>query len=469
MPTCAQVADSGEPRCVAFVGGPFRARSLCNRLRYLTLVCIFHALIAAQATPIYADEDAIQSQKRGLADVERRVRDLEQDLDTRRDRREHLTAELEQRERNIADLARSGHQLTAMIDEQERALEKLRNRVAVEREALGRERATLGSLLRSAYAMGPGDRVRMLLDQEDSKRLSRVMTYYDYLNRFQMKRIEAIEQRARQLDGLRQQAEMEKSRLSQLAEKQELTHARLAMAQEERIAFLSSLERTIATRSERIEELHQRAQEMRVLLEQLERQARVLPEAGLRQEPLKQLRGHLSWPLAGAPLLSRYGSLKEDGVQRWDGVVLGAEEGTEVRAVHHGRVVYADWLRGFGLLLIIEHDEEYMTLYGHNQTLLKEPGEWVSAGETIALSGRTGGRMSPGLYFAIRFRGRPQNPEHWCGREVRSERQSPLTRSPAVERVGISLLQSREYRRTAGTGAVLHVVDTRINSPVTSL
>jgi murein DD-endopeptidase MepM/ murein hydrolase activator NlpD len=125
------------------------------------------------------------------------------------------------------------------------------------------------------------------------------------------------------------------------------------------------------------------------------------------------------------------------------------EEGAEVRAVHNGRVAYADWLRGFGLLLIIEHDEGYMTLYGHNQTLLKEPGEWVAAGDTVALSGSSGGREAPGLYFAIRHRGRPLNPEQWCrGRSAwRPRSHAPVV--SAVERNGFSPLKPRETARVS--------------------
>jgi murein DD-endopeptidase MepM/ murein hydrolase activator NlpD len=131
-------------------------------------------------------------------------------------------------------------------------------------------------------------------------------------------------------------------------------------------------------------------------------------------------------------------------------VVLAAEEGAEVRAIHHGRVAYADWLRGFGLLLVIEHDDDYMTFYGHNQTLLKEPGEWVAAGETIALSGSSGGRLSPRLYFAIRHRGRPLNPEHWCRHTGGSGRKSSAISSPAMERVAIYRLQTEESRKSPG-------------------
>lgn len=433
MRHCAQSADAEEARPPARGQGSVQAPRSCRQAPHRPLAAVLLALMAVPSVLVFAADDTIETQQRGLADVERRVQDLEQDLGKRQARRDDLMGELEQRERNIAALARSGHQLAETIDAQEQAVRALRNRLTTEQEALRRERAALGNLLRSAYAMGRGDRVRMLLDQEDPSRFSRVMGYYGLLNRFRIQRIQAVTHRARELDSLARQAEEEKARLSLLARKQEETRTRLTTAQAERTALLASLEHSISTQAESITDLRAQAREMRLLLEQLERRARALPEAELRQEPLKKLRGRLGWPLADAPVLSHFGSPKGDGTQLWDGVVLGTEEGAEVRAVHDGRVVYADWLRGFGLLLIIEHDEEYMTLYGNNQTLLKEPGEWVAAGDVVALSGSSGGRQSPGLYFAIRHRGQPLNPERWCRNKVplgpRSSASAPWQRN----------------------------------------
>lgn len=433
-----------------------------RRGRYLLLTVVLPALIAASVPA--AEDKAIESRKRDLAEVEKQVRDLERNLAARRARRQELGSELERRERDIAELARAGHRLVAMTDKQEQVLGGLRSQLAVEREALGRERAALGGLLRSVYATGRGDHIRILLDQEDADQLSRIMAYYGFLNRFRMQRVKAVMQRARRLDDLMRETAEERARLVSLARKQEQTRTRLALVQGERSVLLTSLEQTIATRAGRIEELRAQAQGMRLLLEQLERHGRALPEAKLKQEPLQRLRGRLTWPLVGAPLLSRYGSLKEGGGQRWDGVVLKAEEGTAVRAVHYGRVVYADWLRGFGLLLIIEHDNDYMTLYGHNQTLLKEPGEWVATGDTIALSGRSGGRLAPGLYFAIRHRGRPLNPEQWCRHAGGPGRKSSAINPPSTEQTAISSAPARPSRRTGDR----RVTDAHIYLPVTS-
>jgi len=435
----------------------------CRDPRYFLLVAVLPTLIAV---PVGAEEDAIESRKRDLADVEQHVRDLEQYLAMRRDRRQELRADLERHERDIAQLARAGHRLATTIGKQEQVLEELRRRLVTEGEALDCERAALGGLLRSAYALGPRDSMRILLDQQDSNRLGRVMAYYGFLNRSRIKRIEAVTQRARRLDALTREATKEKARLVSLARKQEETRAHLVTARNERTTLLTSLEQTIATRAERIEELRAQVRGMRLLLEHLEQQARILPEAELRREPLKQLRGRLAWPLPGVSLLSRYGSPKEDdGARRWDGVVLAAEEGTKVRAIHDGQVAYADWLRGFGLLLIIAHDDDYMTLYGYNQTLLKEPGEWVAAGETIALSGSSGGRSSSGLYFAIRYRGHPLNPEQWCQRNLGSGPESSAVIPPAEKGAAISPRPSRALDKRIP----FCIADSQIHFPTTSL
>lgn len=385
------------------------------RPRFASLALALLSLVSPAASQgLDAGDPGLVERRRDLADVERRARELEQELRVHQGRREDLLSDLEQRERRIADLARARHELTAMIADQEQQLTDLEARLAGARETLDRERAALARLLRSAYATGRGESVRLLLGLEDASRLSRVMSYYDYLNRYRMARIERTLEATRSLDVLSSAARDGSARLRALAEEQDRNRAHLEAAQRERSALLHALERTIASEAQQVDDLHGEARRLRELLDRLEQQALILPEAKVHQVPLAQLRGRLTWPVAGATLLSRFGSPKDDGTQRWDGVLLQADEGAEVRAVHHGRVAYADWLRGFGLLLIIEHGDEYMTLYGHNQTLLVEAGDWVAPGDLIALSGKSGGRPLPGLYFAIRHRGRPLDPEHWC-------------------------------------------------------
>jgi septal ring factor EnvC (AmiA/AmiB activator) len=290
----------------------------------------------------------------------------------------------------------------------------VQSRLQAERTALAQEQSALAGLVRSAYAFGPGDRIRLLLDQRVTTRLSRVMAYYGYLNRYRVERLETIAERARNLESLALEAGNETARLARLAAHQEETRTRLVSAQSQRSGLLDDLEQTISSGEERMTALRAEAEGLRDLLEQLERQATGLAETELIQAPMVGQRGQLRWPLEPARLIASFGQPKGDAGQLWDGVFIAAPAGTEVRAVRHGRVVYSDWLRGFGLLTILEHDSGYMTLYGHNQALLKEPGEWVASGDTIALSGASGGLRDAGLYFAIRHRGTPLDPQRWC-------------------------------------------------------
>ncbi|MEX1033351.1 MAG: peptidoglycan DD-metalloendopeptidase family protein [Cellvibrionaceae bacterium] len=130
--------------------------------------------------------------------------------------------------------------------------------------------------------------------------------------------------------------------------------------------------------------------------------------------PFAELRGKLPWPAEGQ-IAHSFGSERVAGKMKWDGVLIRASEGEPVKAIHHGRVVFADYLRGHGLLIIVDHGEGYMSLYAHNQTLKKAVGNWVEAGEVIASVGSSGGQRQAGLYFEIRQHGRPTNPGTWCG------------------------------------------------------
>ncbi len=442
--------------------------------RCLTGAPLFFALCLAVSSSAFGQnpEDDIETKRRDLTDMEKQVSGLQQELDAHQGSRTALIVELEGYERDIAQLARAGRQLDGMIDEQTATLRELQMRLEVERKALESERGALAGLLRSAYALSGGEGIRLLLDQEDMMRLGRVLSYYGYLNRYRVGRIQAIAARALRLDDLRLDVAEETQRLAMLAGKQDDTRQRLAVAQQQRLGLLEELERTIASHAENLSALQADAHRLRSLVEQLERRIMALPEADVSQEPIAKLRGRLSWPLDGGRLVRRFGRPKGDTGQRWDGVIIAAAEGTEVHALHHGRIAYADWLRGFGLLMIIEHDDGYLTLYGHNQTLLKEPGEWVSPGDVIALSGASGGSFSSGLYFAIRHRGRPVDPERWCG----SMPGSGASRSPGdtdfhevAERGRDLPIQSREPVPSEARLATVRIPETGTNSAVNSL
>jgi len=356
----------------------------------------------------------MQAKTQQLGDIETRLDALQRELSDRRERRDALYAELERNERHIAALAVAGRQLTAMVEQQQAVVADLEGRLEATEEELSGARAELSQLLRSAYAMGRGSRLRMVLNRDDPSRSARMLGYYRAVGRLRIERIRTVERLAAQLTALRREAEGEETRLRRLAGHQTETRERLERAQAERGAIAADLDATIAQRRDAVVALQADAAALRELIEQLRRRVQIADEIDLTQAAFVTRKGQLHWPIEHAPLASRFRESAAAQDLHADGVMLSAAEGSEVRAVHHGRVVYADWLRGFGLLLVIDHGDGYLSLYGHNQALLTEVGEWVSAGEPIALSGASGGSGNTGLYFAIRHQGTPLDPERWC-------------------------------------------------------
>ncbi|MGB5733765.1 MAG: peptidoglycan DD-metalloendopeptidase family protein [Thiohalocapsa sp.] len=368
----------------------------------------------AASTPDTDIETEMEERTQQLGELEGRVRQLQETLSEREQRRATLYQELERNERDIAALALAGRQLTAMVEDQQRAVAELEAGLARTGDDLLRAKKDLAELLRSAYAMGRGDRLRMLLNREDVTRSERVFGYYRCIGRVRAERVERVEQLAAELERLRAEAKDEAERLLRLAERQTETRRRLEAAQVERNVIVADLDAIISQGRGELQALHADAQQLRTLIDRLQRQVQIAAEIGVSQEAIASRKGKLSWPIAQARLTSRFRSGDSDQDLHADGVLIEAEEGSEVHAVHHGRVVYADWLRGFGLLLVIDHGDGYMTLYGHNQTLLTEVGEWIATGEVIALTGASGGSGSRGLYFALRHQGAPLDPEQWC-------------------------------------------------------
>ena len=389
------------------------SRRLPGRRSFCVACLLLAGLSLAQAED--EREPSLERRSQELLDIEEQAEAIGAELIGRKADRLALIAELEARERNVAELSLANRELERLVREQTRVATALRARQAEERQALRQEQDLLVELVRTAYVMGRADRLRLLLNQEDPTQASRVLSYFAYFNRERVRRILSVRQRAERLADLARDAEQEAERLAELARSQEATRQRLEQAKQQRALVLTHLEETIASRAENLQTLQKDAESLRLLVEHLRQRAQIRAELGIRRAPFRERKGELSWPILEGRILASFGTPKEDSELRWDGVLLAAREGEEVRAVNDGRIVYADWLRGFGMLLVIDHGDGFMTLYGHNQTLLRELGEWVATGEEIALSGNSGGRDKPVLYFAIRHNGQPQDPVAWCG------------------------------------------------------
>ncbi len=351
--------------------------------------------------------------ERELAELRAAINALNSTLQADRERKDHAQAGLREAELEVSaarKLLRKTSQEVAASRARQSSLEAEQNE---QREALGHHRNELGRQLRSAYISGRQERIRLLLNQEDPAALGRVMTYYGYLTEQRADLLKIVERGLVRLRQLNHRAEEETGRLVGLERRRQKEHARLDTARQERAAIVAGLERQITSSGRQLASMQIQERELQQLLSGLQHALVDFPM--VVRDPFAGQKGSLSWPLRGR-LVNDFGQPRAGGRLQWQGVMLGAERGTEVRAVYHGRVAYADWLPGMGLLMVIEHGDGFLSLYGHNESLYREVGDWVEAGETIGTVGDSGGKLLSALYFEIRRGVTPLNPHQWLGR-----------------------------------------------------
>jgi septal ring factor EnvC (AmiA/AmiB activator) len=282
----------------------------------------------------------------------------------------------------------------------------------VEEGALSRDREALAGQIRAAHMIGQEEPLKLLLNQRDPAQTGRVLVYYQYFGRARASQIAAINSHLSDLATLDAQLAAEEERLTALEGQRRGELSKLQSARERRGRALVSLDAEAKNRAKELERLKDQQGGLEKLVRELRRALERIDKFPTdSKDAFAKLRGKLSWPVSGK-LAASFGQIRAGGV-KWDGVLVSGAQGSPVRAVYHGRVVYADWLSGLGLLTIIDHGDGYLSLYGHNERLYKEVGERVTAGDTIATLGDTGGRANPALYFEIRKGGRPIDPRPW--------------------------------------------------------
>lgn len=325
-------------------------------------------------------------------------------------KKDAAVAALREQDLKVAAAAKEVRALEQKLAEQQEKLQQLETQRDALDVKLAAQRETLAALLRSAYIVGRGEELKLLLAQEDVAKIGRMLEYFHY---FERARVEQIRTLLKDLDALAQVHQAIDAETAQLAatraQRADEAH-QLDAERAERAQVLVDLDRQLKDDQARLAALGQDEKELADLLAKLRDVFADIPKQLAGAEPFASLRGRLSWPVRGR-LVSGFGAKSGEHVS--SGVVIAAADGTEVHAVSHGRVVFADWMRGFGLLLIVDHGDGYLSLYGYNETLLKDVGDWVNANEAVATSGSTGGQKAPGVYFELRAQGKPVDPRGW--------------------------------------------------------
>jgi septal ring factor EnvC (AmiA/AmiB activator) len=372
-------------------------------------------LLAASAAGMAQDSDGELAtvKERELEEVRERISDLKQSMDRSATERDRLTGELQDIEIAISEQ----RMRIKEIEREQRYTEnkkKVLNADLAAREAhLDQESEQLAAQVRAAYMSGGQEKIKLLLNQQDPATLGRLMAYYRYLNDYRAENIAAVMEEIKNLDALRSQIAAEEARLAALAKSRYDELGQLNQSQESRQSLLANLKNKIASEGQEVSRLAAQEQDLTRLIAELTTILSDYPISS--EEPFSKHKGRLTWPVAGTPIHD-FGQPRVGGDMKWNGVVLAAPRGREVRAVYHGRIAFADWLAGMGLLVIVDHGEGYMTLYGYNETILKNAGDWVAPGDVIATVGDSGGQQQASVYFELRQGTRPIDPRKWITR-----------------------------------------------------
>jgi len=379
----------------------------------LILLSVFYA------AQLFAAESGVTAEARDPAQLQKELQALEAEIEKFRvmlerthGERSNLESSLEANEKDINQIL---NRINSIQTDLKKGGDKLSSLSAEEKNLDQQKIAQQGQIalqIRAAYELGKQPYLKVLLNQEDPQKVERMLTYFSHITDARRTEIAAYESTIIQLANLSQLIEQQNQSLLDQRMQLRLEQTGLIEARKDKEQVLVMLNQEIKSTDD---ELEQRLADRQRLDDLLTRITTGIANLSSQTDtrPFANMQGDLYLPVAGTVTQS-FGSRRADGKLRWNGLLIEANEGTPVHAVHYGRVVFSDWLRGFGLLMIVSHGDGYMSLYGHNQVLYRETGDWVVAGETVASVGNTGGQTRFGLYFEIRSAGKPFDPQLWC-------------------------------------------------------
>lgn len=366
-------------------------------------------LLLASASAAHADSE--KQQRARLEALKQSIESLRGELREVKTDRDQLLNALEKSEKSIGDLNNKVETLKRQLQQQEQQIDGLRQHQGQLERDKSAQQSHVGEHINAAYRLGQQSNLRLLLNQQDPERVARNLKYFEYLTRARAAKIDEYLATIAELQRVEQDIEVKTQQLRHSHDQLRQQHDLLIGQRAERQSTLKKLEATIASKDERLRQMQRDRQRLEQVLQRV---TQLLDDIKIPADTANfaALKGRLPWPTQGK-VIERFGSDRVAGKIRWEGMVIKADAGTPVKAVHHGRVVFSDYLRGHGLLLIIDHGTGFMSLYARNQELYKEIGEWVNAGEVIATVGNSGGQAHAGLYFELRHKGAPTDPHKW--------------------------------------------------------
>lgn len=348
-----------------------------------------------------------------LKQVRNRIDSIRRSIQAEAVRRDTLAGQVKEAELKIQSARERLSDVRSRRIASENRLADLKSEQQTTRKRIDDERGALAAEVRVAYMNGHQEQLKLLLNQQDPAQLGRMMAYYGYFGRARAERITAISEHLAHLELLSESIASETEKLRALEQDQARDVQALAGARDQRARTLAQVQSKIKNRNDELAKLQREAQALEKLVEQLRRAIEEFPE--LAEQPFQRVKGKLPWPVKGS-VLARFGQLRAGGPLKWQGMIIGADRGTQVRSPYYGRVVYADWLPGLGLLVVLDHGGGYMSLYGHNEQVYRRVGDRVAPGDALAAVGDASGVGKPGLYFEIRKGRQALDPNTWLNK-----------------------------------------------------
>ena len=356
----------------------------------------------------YVSEEDKQRNSEKLNDVQKAIAKQVSTIFKKKKTRAVLEKHLQNDDLAIENVAKK-------IKATKKSIEKTQSKISslsIEEEKLtsqkNNQEQLLAQQLHSAYTNGQHDYLKLLLNQDQSEKIQRTITYYQYLNKARINEIDQFQATIAQLMLVTTQHQNQIKNLEVLEKNQQEQKHRLSEIKNKRSKTIALLNKELSESKQRLTKLKTDEANLTATLKRL---TEILRKE-INLTGLNKLKRRLSWPVRGK-LLRSFGS-KKQGHLKWKGVLIDAPMGRSVQTIHNGTVIYSDWLKGYGLLTVVDHGNEYMSLYAHNQALFKSVGDRVETGEPIALVGQSGGQNRAGLYFEIRHKGKAVNPKLWC-------------------------------------------------------
>jgi septal ring factor EnvC (AmiA/AmiB activator) len=377
---------------------------------YLSLFFSVSTLMSALA---FSEESVNNNEK--LSTIKQQIDSLQAWLKDARNEHDGLYQSIKASEKSISELEAQTSSVSDKVKVRENKLAELEKEELKLKQKIKDSQLIIENHIRDYYLLSKQESLKLLLNAEDPSKLSRLLTYYDYINQAHSQQINEFKQDIEKLNVLQKTMATEKTELqaqvTALHEKQKI----LDQERSARNALMAELDARINSKDAELKKLLQDRAQLEKIIASVSKTTTTAYVPSSDTSPFASWKGKLPWPLAGK-VLHRFGEARVQNKVTWEGLTLGVGEGTPVRAVYHGRVVFADSLRGFGLLVIIDHGNNYMSLYAHNQKTLKAVGTNVKSGDEIAISGSSDS-TEPALYFEIRQNGKPQNPGEWLSKK----------------------------------------------------